>query len=141
MIYFGWKQTNLVENSVIHLEKEILEFKSQILEKIKCAGTELRRIQCAVALFYVLPGMFTYKLEFRIARAWLNGIYVKVLLYFPPGTEVAGDNKANIRFSSEISSGRSTRKIINNTLYIMHSVSQCTLAVRLYATPEVLLSK
>lgn len=62
-------------------------------------------------------------------EAWLKIGYVKVLLYFPPGTEVAGDIVMLHGSSSEISLRKVTRKIRNNTLYIMHSGSQCALAV------------
>lgn len=62
-------------------------------------------------------------------EAWLKIGYVKVLLYFPPGTEVAGDIVMLHSSSLEISLRRVTRKIINNTLYIRHSVSQSALAV------------
>ena len=62
-------------------------------------------------------------------EAWLKIGYVKVLLYFPPGTEVAGDIVMLHSSSSEISLRKVTRKIINNAIYIMHSVSQCALAI------------
>ena len=69
-------------------------------------------------------------------EAWLKIGYVKVLLYFPPGTEVAGDIIMLHSNSSEISLRKVTRKIINNTLYIMHSASQCAPAIIPYASKK-----
>lgn len=69
-------------------------------------------------------------------EAWLKIGYVKVLLYFPPGTEGAGDIIMLHSSSSEISLRKVTRKIINNTLYIMHSASQCAPAIIPYASKK-----
>lgn len=57
-------------------------------------------------------------------EAWLKIGYVKVLLYLPVGTELAGYIIMFHSSSSESSHRKVTRKIINNILYIMHSASQ-----------------
>lgn len=57
-------------------------------------------------------------------EAWLKIGYVKVLLYLPVGTELAGYIVMFLGSSWEISLRKVTRKIINNTVYITHSASR-----------------
>lgn len=68
-------------------------------------------------------------------EAWLKIGYVKVLLDLPPGTELAGFIIILHSSSLEICLRKVTRKIINNTLYIMHSVSRCVLDISGYFRP------
>lgn len=107
-----------------HLEEMSWDFKSQMLEKNKMyrdrimMNTMCRRL-CSVYYLTCSP----INLNSESPEAWLKIGYVKVLLYFPAGTEVAGYIIMHPSSSSEISLRKVTRKIINNTWYIMHSAS------------------
>lgn len=74
-------------------------------------------------------------------EAWLKIGYVKVLLYLPPGTELAGYIVILHGSSSECSLRKVTRKIINNAFYIMHSASLCAWIFHTLCKEEVLFSK
>ena len=62
-------------------------------------------------------------LNSELPEAWLKIGCVKVLIQLPPGTESAGSILMHPGSSSEISLRKVTRKITNNTLYLMHSAS------------------
>lgn len=88
------------------------DFKSQMLEKNKMYRDRITintMCQQLCSMYYL--DMPTYKLEFRIARGMVkNRLCQGSFLYFPPGTEVAGDIVMLHSSSSEISSGRSPEK-------------------------------
>lgn len=69
----AWNKLILLKILVeFHLEEMSWGFKSQTLEKIKVLGQNYDEYNVSLVLFYVLPDMFTYKLEFRIARGMVK---------------------------------------------------------------------